>query len=431
MSGDEDTSVAAMTAGEAMRNAAMQSGMDAAPPTPPASAAPKPAHVAIPGLHYTEGPGLFLPSQFNRYDRAPGDPLYRPLRIYEADPVTSGYNGRIVSLPVAYEPLRPGPIGAVIEVVPASGTHPVDLDRIAEALGQGRAPSVTDPLFHQQMVYALASDVVASFAMALGREPSWGFDGPRLRLRIDAEKTPNAWYDADKREIVFGSFTAAAAPGPGILPNATIRTCISRDIVVHEMTHAMLDGMRTRFAVATQPDVPAFHEGFADLVAVLQRFSIRDSVEAAIRQTRGVLARAPLVTTFAEEFGMGTGLGGPLREPLSAQVPDLPEASTEAHDRGTVLVKAVLDAFLKVYARRARPVLDLVAGRPARTPLPEQAVGLLTDLACRLGSHFLSLAIRASTIARRSICIWANICARSSRPTATWSRTTGTAIAAS
>lgn len=394
MNDDEDASSAVPTAGEAERNAAMQSGM--AGPSPPEPATPPDrAHVAFPGLHYTEGAGLFLPIEFCRYGRVPGDPLYRPLRVYEADPVISGYNGRSVSLPVAYEPLRPGPIGRVIEVVPASGTHPVDLDGIAEALGQGRAPSVTDPFFHQQMVYALASDVVASFAMALGREPSWGFGGPRLRLRIDAADAPNAWYDSGKGEIVFGRFTSDAAPGPGIVPNATIRTCISRDIVVHEMTHALLDGMRARFAVATQPDVPAFHEGFSDLVAILQRFSIRGSVEAAIRQTKGKLAGASLVSAIAEEFGMSTGLGRPLREPLSVSVPDLPTAGSEEHDRGTVMVTAVLEALVKVYARRARPVLDLVAGRPARTPLPEQAVEILTDLACRLGSHFLSLAIRA------------------------------------
>ena len=52
---------------------------------------------------------------------------------------------------------------------------------------------------------------------------------------------------------------------------------LSHDIIVHEVTHALLDGLRPEFHVASHPDVPAFHEAFADLIAVFQRFSQKTS----------------------------------------------------------------------------------------------------------------------------------------------------------
>ena len=44
-------------------------------------------------------------------------------------------------------------------------------------------------------------------------------------------------------------------------------TCLSHDVIAHELTHALLDGMRSHFTIPTQVDVLAFHEAFADLVS--------------------------------------------------------------------------------------------------------------------------------------------------------------------
>ena len=43
------------------------------------------------------------------------------------------------------------------------------------------------------------------------------------------------------------------------------------------------------FLMPTNVDVPAFHEGFADLVALFLHFTYADVVEQAIRQSRGAL----------------------------------------------------------------------------------------------------------------------------------------------
>ena len=43
----------------------------------------------------------------------------------------------------------------------------------------------------------------------------------------------------------------------------------SRLHVVQDLTHALLDGFHEHFMEATNPDVLAFHEAFADIVALV------------------------------------------------------------------------------------------------------------------------------------------------------------------
>jgi hypothetical protein len=64
--------------------------------------------------------------------------------------------------------------------------------------------------------------------------------------------------------ILFGYFRASQTDPGRNLPGQVVFTCLSHDIIVHETTHAVLDGMRPFFAERTNPDVTAFHEAFAD-----------------------------------------------------------------------------------------------------------------------------------------------------------------------
>ena len=234
--------------------------------------------------------------------------------------------------------LSPGPIGEYLEVIdydPASGLfyRPVDLDD--HAANQGLAPTEANPQFHQQMVYAVAMRTIAAFEGALGRVALWSpdverdekgtFRGERYvgRLRIypHALREANAYYSPTKKALLFGYF-AADDRHPQIPPGSTIFTCLSHDIIAHEVTHALLDGMHSRFIEASNPDVLALHEGFADVVAIFQHFSHPEVLVDQIAKTRGDLATENLLGQLAQEFGRALGRGGALRDALGAEGAD-------------------------------------------------------------------------------------------------------------
>ena len=365
------------------------------------------------------GPGVARTTDIEPYRRpayAPDLPVHRRLQIFTSDPAASVVEGAVAEVEVPYEPLAPGPVGALFEVDCRDGVtgetyRRADLDDRHVALAGGYPPSITDPRFHQQMVYAVATRVREAFKRALGREPSWGFDRrsaepSRLILRPHALREENAFYDPAGGEIRFGSYRAEEDSRGRNLPSGTVFTCLSHDIVAHEVTHALLDGLRSHFLVPTNRDVLAFHEGFADLVAIFERFSYPTVVRRAIEQGEGTLT-SRLLTDLAGQFGQ-TVPGGrwALRSALAASTGDgvsggieqyAPEL--EEHQAGAVLLAAMFEAFRVVYRRKTRRIVSLVTGGGRRELRPEdlrrEVVDALAERAAKLASQFLNLSIRA------------------------------------
>ena len=121
-----------------------------------------------------------------------------------------------------------------------------------------------------------------------------------------------------------GSATSAPIPAtPGRnLPGQWVFSCLSHDIVVHEATHALVDRLRPLYKEATNIDVYAFHEGFADVVALFQHFALPELLARYIQSNRADLtARSPLVE-LAQQFGESTGRGRALRDALGEENPD-------------------------------------------------------------------------------------------------------------
>jgi hypothetical protein len=339
------------------------------------------------------------------YQRRPDDPVYRPLRIFALDPAVSRLDGAVALVNVPYEPLRPGPQGRLFHI---ESDGPVcDLEDRRVLIQQGYSPSRSDTRFQQQMVYAVSSSVYAAFKTALGRDPAWGFDREDdderraagvLKIHPRAFEGRNANYNNATGSVEFGWFTADGTTF-GMMKGEKVYTCLSHDIIAHELTHALLDGLRARFTIPTRIDVLAFHEAFADIVAVFQHFSYRDVVLAAIRRSRGQVTDG-LLTDLARSLGRSTERPSPLRSAVdSLDGPRLRyDASLEAHQLGSVLVLAVFDAFNVIYTRKTARYVRLATGGTGNLPMGELPADLqvvLAEEASRLASQFLSICIRA------------------------------------
>ncbi|HEX6212924.1 MAG TPA: S8 family serine peptidase, partial [Methylomirabilota bacterium] len=257
----------------------------------------------------------------------PRTPAHRRLRVYAADPslstrlATAGVNE--VTLRVRWEALdRPGLAGEylVIDDVDATGRRyeAVNLNDPRLLAQEGWAPSEGNPQFHQQMVYAVAMKTIEHFERALGRPVLWrprpnprnAFDDSRfvaqLAVRPHALRQANAFYSPDEVALQFGYFEAAADDPGDHMPGSRVYTCLSHDIIAHETTHAVLDGMHRRFNEPTNPDVLALHEAFADVVALLQHFSIAEMLEREIARTRGDLEAESHLGRLAVQLGHAT-----------------------------------------------------------------------------------------------------------------------------
>jgi hypothetical protein len=254
------------------------------------------------------------------------------------------------------------------------------------------------------------------FRQALGRTPDFSFgpqragepDDPdgvvKLHIYPHGMKEDNAYYDPDRGALRFG-YTFANKRAVGMnQPGGIIYTSLSHDVVVHETAHALLDGMRAKFMLPSNGDVDAFHEGFADLVAVFLRFQYRDLVKEAIKQSTDLDSR--LLTDIMRQWGQATGEddGSPRKALRSAAVaaggPDEPVAKEffysrgkEAHDLGAILVAAVFDAFRWIYSRKTAALRAV--GRRNGEPPSAELVDLLTGEAIRLARQFLDIVIRA------------------------------------
>ena len=367
-----------------------------------------------------------------------GTPSYRPLKIYAFDPTRGRKLNNYTTLKVRCENVRPGPVGDYIAVIDYDASNkkyyaPADLDSPEVLIGGGLDPSESDPRFHQQMVYAVIMETIRRFEAALGRKIRWTRDTGsksdpyhgKLRVFPHGLQEANAFYDPKMRALVFGYFAAGTKDLTANLPGQTVFTCLSHDIIVHETTHALIDGLREKFTTSTNPDVSAFHEAFADIIALFQHFTYTEALLDVIHRTGGKLyaeelnpdarppdtngsadgariqaevARQNPLIQLALQFGDAMGMRSGLRCALGTRPdPSLLATVTEPHARGSILVAAVFDAFFSLYLQATRDLMRIARAGGAVAPTGD----LHPDLANRLAGE-------ASKIARR-VC---NICIR-------------------
>ena len=109
------------------------------------------------------------------YQRKPDDPLYRPLKIYSVDPSMPKLDGAVVTVNVPYEPLAPGPIGALFEVDSCDGERDIRYraaDLNAMSLGDETASSLGIPIARFRLSVfvagALITGVMVAFSGIIG-----------------------------------------------------------------------------------------------------------------------------------------------------------------------------------------------------------------------------------------------------------------------
>jgi len=296
------------------------------------------------------------------------------------------------------EPLKPGPVGEYIEVIDYNSSErrqqaPVDLNDKHILARSGLDPSEGNPQFHQQMTYAVAMTTIQNFERALGRPVLWA--GPefvqRLRVYPHAMEQQNAYYSPSQRSLLFGYFRATSDDPAIQFPGGMTFTCLSHDIVAHETTHAILDGMHRRFGNPTNPDMLAFHEAFADIAALFQHFTFPEAVRNEISRTRGDLTSAHLLAGLAQQFGVATGMRGALRSAIG-RAPNPADYQTvmEPHERGALLVATVFDAFVAIYNLRTADLMRIAAGQ-----FSSELIQRLSGEAARAAMQVLDICIRA------------------------------------
>lgn len=224
---------------------------------------------------------------------------------------------------------------------------------------------IDNPQFHQVNVFAVASNTLELVERAIGREMKWKHNAP-LVMRPHAFNDANAYYDPMSPSLNFGSFTSPFRRAP-------IWTCLSHDVVTHELGHAILDSFRPDFIYSEEADTGALHESVGDLVALFAALSHRPVVERIFAESGGDMMNPNLSSGLAEEFGIGLwGVSFPfLRSALKG--PNYDEAPWEVHDRSTVWTAAMYE-ILALLVKKALPaeVQATLSNAPATHKAPAQ-----------------------------------------------------------
>jgi hypothetical protein len=212
----------------------------------------------------------------------------------------------------------------------------------------------TDFHFHQVNVWATihktldlleASDV-------LGRRIPWAFPGGRLKVLPHAGYWENAYYDRGTGALHFFYFEGKSGE--------TVFTCLSHDIITHELGHAVLDGLKPYYNEVTSAATAGFHEYFGDAIALTSALSHRDLIVEIAGRTNTFLSASNVLANIAAEFG-----GGLSEEYGSIQDAYLRSAQNnktmvslrntqEEHDYSEVMTGAYYDLLERIYKKLMR-----------------------------------------------------------------------------
>jgi hypothetical protein len=332
-------------------------------------------------------------------------PPVRPLKIYAFDPMDGRDSITRISVDTRNEPLTSGPLGARIAIIDYDSHHrcfytPVDLDDPAVLMQGGIDHAEGDPRFHQQMVYAVASRILELFDRALGRPVDLGGSSPNgqprpLRLFPHAFAQANAFYDRNMGAILFGYFKAGEEDSGANIPGQLIFTCLSHDIIAHELTHALIDRLGPGLLLVDNPDSFALHEGLSDLVPMLHRFTLSSVLREQVRLTRGRIEKSQQLVKIAGQLGAALGKTHGLRDASLEPSANQYLTVMEPHERGSLLMSAVFEALFETYHKRVYDLFQIAGPRNHHEELHPDLVNRISEEASRTALSMLAMCIRA------------------------------------
>ncbi|WP_299274481.1 hypothetical protein [uncultured Psychroserpens sp.] len=354
-------------------------------------------------------------------------PANRYLKGYTLDPsfsnVLKTYNVNETVYKIPWENVDPGPKGEYLEVLDFDAPNecwyqPIDLDNAEVISQQGLKPSEGNPQFHQQFVYTIGMKIIRLFEDALGRKIIWRpnhyndvdeEDGIEpLRIYPHALLEANAYYNSEKNAILFGYFKAEELFQGINIPGSTVFTCLSPDIIAHEMTHAILDSIHPHFIENTNPDVAAFHEAFADIIALLEMVGNKDLVTHQLLSANGQIDSESIFGNLATQVGQASKLGHhALRNMIGyydkkgkwrrIKADRFAQQKTQGyHDKGGVFVACVFDAFIRLYNHSTQDLLRIAKyDENSKEAISIDLVNRLTKEAIEISQTLLKICIQA------------------------------------
>ena len=222
------------------------------------------------------------------------------------------------------------------------------------------------PAFICESVFGTVHETIRMFEEPdiLGRRVAWAFPGPQLLVVPRAGEWENAFYERDSRSLQFFYF-------PHRVTGQRVYTALSEDIVAHETTHAILDGIDPDLYNALSTESLAIHEAVADLGALAVSLRSRALQRRFLDTTGGDPSKWVAFAGLAAQFAEGTGRTTHFLRDLSNDLRMSDVDATEPHELSQVLSGALhalwreLFRGLKQGLRRKQPALDerTAAGR--------------------------------------------------------------------
>jgi hypothetical protein len=178
-----------------------------------------------------------------------------------------------------------------------------------------------------------------------------------LKVKVDAGKDLNAYYD--RKALLFYHFPVGSS---------MVFSGASTDAASHECGHALLDSIRPDLWHSNYTEISAFHEGFADCVALLTVLNDKPTRVKLLKVTKD-LSKPSFVEAMAEDVAAAVkvvrGPSHPSAEPRHAlnkfkwALPEnLPEVAppkvlcSEIHSFARVFVGCFYDVVRLIFAEQ-------------------------------------------------------------------------------